>query len=276
MSLNSNADAPAVFEIDQELLSTTDQENVYTVTASGYSQVLTAYRQFPLPNDILFPWLHGVDGHSYQQNLFFGVRRCLPPQHRGILTIHADDSEKTRKRLVESVLSAEVIVSENQFLNQSQGEKGINLRNFQNQVCRYATLCDIFVYGQQAQQVAQAISKAQLDLHKQRLSQIEQAKKNAGARAVAGANKILYRTIIIKGNCKYCYLCCIFTFIYLWQDDFAVFERDFPYLVMYDSTGLNTGNYRPFNEIELDEMRDMSTASEITQNVWVSHINRDE
>jgi hypothetical protein len=45
---------------------------------------------------------------------------------------------------------------------------------------------------------------------------------------------------------------------------------------MYDSTGLNTGNYHPFNEIELDEMRDMSTASEITQNVWVSHLQVDE
>jgi hypothetical protein len=197
------------------LLSTTDQENVYTVTASGYNRVLKAYRQFPPPNDILFPWLHGVDGHSYQQNLFFGVRRCLPPHHRGILTIHADDSEKTRKRLVESVLSAEVIGSENQFLNQSQGEKGINLRNFQNQVCRYATLCDIFVYGQQAQQVAQAISKAQLDLHKQRLFQIEQAKKNAGARAVVDANKILYRTVIIKGNCKYDY--CYYIYIHLFM-----------------------------------------------------------
>ncbi|KAI8889103.1 hypothetical protein K501DRAFT_282497 [Backusella circina FSU 941] len=251
MSINDH-DIPQVFEIDQALLCATAQENIYTVTASAYNDILNSYRHFPLSNDILFPWLHGVDGHSYQQNLFFGVRRCLAPQHRGIMTIHADDNEKTRSRLVESVLSAEVIVSENQFLDQSQSEKGINLRNFQNQVSRYATLCDIFVYGQHAQQVTEAIAKAQLDLHKLRLTQIEQTKKNAGARAVVNANKILYRAIIIK-------------------DDFAVFERDFPHLVMYDSTGLNTGNYHPFNEIELNEMREMSAASEITRNVWAGN-----
>lgn len=51
-------------------------------------------------------------------------------------------------------------------------------------------------------------------------------------------------------------------------DEFSVFERDYPELVMYDSTGLLMQR-RDFVELENMQMREMSKATEITRNIWV-------
>lgn len=52
-------------------------------------------------------------------------------------------------------------------------------------------------------------------------------------------------------------------------DTFAVFERRFPTLVAIDSHGF-TRNKLNFFEREREEMRVLTQASEISENVWVS------
>ena len=186
--------ATSLFEIPDKSL-TLKQDNVYTITAKDFYELQSLYKQHPLPNNILFPWLHGVDGLSNQQNLFFGVRRSLPPNYRGILVIHCD--EKNTARLVDTVLPEQVLdPSTGEFY--ANNEKSINLRNFSNQVSRFATLCDIIVYGPQAEIFALAISEAQKTLYTVRQQQQEAVQSSAGKKAIANANTIVYKTIIIK------------------------------------------------------------------------------
>ncbi|OZJ06303.1 hypothetical protein BZG36_00687 [Bifiguratus adelaidae] len=66
-----------------------DDAPIYLLTASQYALLTSSYLSTPLPSNILFPWLHGVDGKNYQQNLFFGVRRCDVPKHRGLTIVYA-------------------------------------------------------------------------------------------------------------------------------------------------------------------------------------------
>lgn len=184
----------SLFDIPESLL-THKKDNLYTITAENYYKIQNDYKAFPLPNDILFPWLHGVDGTNNQQNLFFGVRRSLVPNYRGLLLVHCNELE-TASRLVESVLPFQVVLEEGQFIKNT--EVAINLRNFQNQIARFATICDIVLYGQHASSVAENVANAQSKIFKERQSQIEAVKKSAGKRAIVNANQIIYKTIIIE------------------------------------------------------------------------------
>ncbi|CAO0799217.1 unnamed protein product [Mucor circinelloides] len=243
----------SLFEIPDDLI-TLKQDNIYTTTARQFAALHKLHVQSPLPNDILFPWLHGVDGYSNQQNLFFGVRRSMVPKYRGLMVIHCQDLETT-SRLIETVLPHQVLFMEPphqyEFINSYNKDISINLRNFQNQVSRFATICDLVLYGTHAHRLATELAAAQRKLHQERLTQIEAVQKSAGKRAVANANTLIYKTIVI-------------------EDEFSVFERDYPELVMYDSTGLLMQR-RDFVELENMQMREMSKATEITNNIWVGN-----
>jgi hypothetical protein len=198
----ASLDSTHLFDIPEHLL-VHNQDNVYTTTAQQFAEFNKAYKQFPLPNDILFPWLHGVDGFSHQQNLFFGVRRSLVPNYRGLMVLHCQELENT-SRLIESVLPQEVMFMEPpyqyEFINSYNRELQINLRNFKNQVSRFATICDIVLYGTHAQKVAVALASAQQKLHRERMAHIESVQRSAGKRAVVDANTITYKTIVIEGR----------------------------------------------------------------------------
>lgn len=196
-----------LFDIPDDLI-TLQQDNIYTTTARQFATFHKSYLQFPLPNDILFPWLHGVDGYSNQQNLFFGVRRSLVPTYRGLMVIHCHDSETT-SRLIETVLPQQVLLMEPphqyEFINSHKKDVSINLRNFENQVSRFSTICDIVLYGTHAQRLATELAAAQRKSHQERLAQIEAVQKSAGKRAVVNANTLIYKTIVIEGKCCLCF-----------------------------------------------------------------------
>lgn len=238
-----------IFEIPNDLLEA-NVNKTYYCSARDYISLYESFRRFPLPDDILFPWLHGVDGRSNQQNLFFRVRRSLVPRYRGMILIHCDLHEH-KQRLVESFLPLEILDNESHFLNKTSTETKINLRNFENQVRRMATLCDIFLYGEHAERLAPLIVRAQEEFYQERMEQIENVIRTAGQKAAANANRIQYKTIIIK-------------------DDFSVFEKEFPDYIMYNSTGLALKKTE-FNELEEIEMRQMSATCEVTEYVYVGH-----
>lgn len=183
-----------VFEIPETLISFT-HDNLYTTSASQFQQIQAVYKCTELPSDILFPWLHGVDGISNQQNLFFGVRRCMAPRYRGLLVVHCNP-EESKSRLVESVLPSQVINPDGHFF--PNNETSINLRNFQNQIARFATVCDVICYGQNAREIARTIASAQSRKYAERQIQIDVTCKTAGKRAVVNANDIIYKTIVIE------------------------------------------------------------------------------
>lgn len=257
-----------LFDIPEHLI-TPKSDNIYTTTAKQFNEIFTLYKQSPLPNNVLFPWLHGVDGNNNQQNLFFGVRRSLVPNYRGLMVVHCHDLENTA-RLVETVLPKQIVSLDpahpSEFINSYNKELSINLRNFQNQIARFSTVCDLVLYGSNAHEMATRVSAAQKKLYEQRSALLENTIRIAGKKATSNANRIIYKVIVIEGNC--CEKNKIALELTCLLDDFSVFERHFPELVLYDSTGLLL-RARNFFEMEHAQMREMSKAVEITKNVWV-------
>ncbi|CAH1755754.1 14543_t:CDS:2 [Entrophospora sp. SA101] len=148
--------SPSVFEVFPII---SENPLIRGLTASHYYRIHETYYTQSLPNNMLFPWLHGVDGSNVQQNNFFCVNNCPVPEHRGITLIQADEGSE-RSQLIGSVFPM------------ADGE-GINLRNFKIQVAKYATISDIIVYGEDGLnenvlKVAKQVAWAQQILREQR------------------------------------------------------------------------------------------------------------
>ncbi|KAI8149218.1 protein-tyrosine phosphatase-like protein [Fennellomyces sp. T-0311] len=252
----TKTDDQQTFDIPASALTRVLQTDpvIYGISADEFYTIQQLYVSTPLPNDILFPWLHGVNGRSYQQNLFFGVRRSIVPQHRGLTLVHADESCPYSARLSQAVLPSELLTQQEDgvaFINTSETDHTINLRNFKIQVSRYGSISDVVVYGYGAHQVAQKVAEAQARLRRERLEHLEQIRKTAGSSAVKDANDLSYRVLVIT-------------------DPFTTIEERYPELVSYDSNGVCI-NTVSFWEREREEMRVMSGATEITPNVWVGN-----
>ncbi|KAJ2959200.1 hypothetical protein NQZ79_g5272 [Umbelopsis isabellina] len=227
---------------------------IYAITADQYNHIQNTYFATPLPNDILFPWLHGVSGRSYQQCLFFGIRQCLVPVHRGLTIVHADAAFPNESRLVGSVLPSEILAcngDSSDFLDTTETELGINLRNFRIQVARYATISDIVVYGSGAIDVARRISAAQQRIKAQRQEQLKSIKQQNGNRPLQAVNDLDYRTFVVI-------------------EPFETFEQKHIDLVCLDSQG-NAINRINFWEQEREEMYVLTKASQISKGVWLGN-----
>lgn len=168
-------------------------DNVYMITADQCAEIYSSYMSTPLPDDILFPWLHGVDGQYYLQNLFFGVDKVEIPRHRGMMVVHADSMCPHHARIVHSVLPHEILddaTSDDDnpsFADTSRGPN-VHLRNFKIQIARYATISDIIVYGCDAHAVAARIANAQTKLREKR-------QKDNG-----NGSLLEYRVLMIRGT----------------------------------------------------------------------------
>ncbi|KAI8099233.1 uncharacterized protein BX664DRAFT_320740 [Halteromyces radiatus] len=268
-----------------ELITPTNVKQEYTIfliNAHQYNEMQAQYARHPLPaDDILFPWLHGIDGTNYQQSLFFGVRRMVVPKHRGLVLIHADHGQARgdpfHSRLVQSFLPSDIITCSNSnddgieamgnnsnsrsnievdnqwtFRQADQKEStGIHLRNFKIQPWRYASISDIVIYGKNAESIAQRIAMAQTDIHHKRQLYHDRLRKTAGKRAIVDSNDLSYRIFIIT-------------------DTFDVFENHYPELVWYNSLGHVLNNIC-FLEREKTEMQEMTSATELTENIWLGN-----
>ncbi|CAG8738161.1 5879_t:CDS:2, partial [Acaulospora morrowiae] len=199
---------------------------IRALTASQYYLIHEAYYSTPLPNNILFPWLHGVDGTNLQQNKFFDIHECSVPEHRGVTVVQAEEGT-LKCQLVGSVYPSDILgqncTEDGQtvrgFLKVSDGE-GINLRNFKIQVAKYATLSDIIVYGEDG-----GLSENVLEIAKQAAWAQQIFRKDK-------PNLMEYEVFVIVGD-------------YTQQDHFSGAERE--------------------------EMRLLTSASEISTNVWLGN-----
>ncbi|KAI8328732.1 hypothetical protein BC941DRAFT_444458 [Chlamydoabsidia padenii] len=253
----------------EQLLNNTATEpcstTIYRISAQQYNDLQAIYVKHPLPPDsLLFPWLHGVNGTNYQECLFFGVRRMVVPKHRGLVLVHANGSSNQvvseRSRLVQSFLPEDILMAvhpsdneeetwgfrDNTTVSSSSG--GIHLRNFKIQPYRYASISDIVIYGDQAETIARRVSQAQHRIYQERQVHHQRLRQSSGKRAIVDCNDITYRILIIR-------------------DTIDTFEKYFPELVWYNSNGHLMNNVS-FLEREKREMREMSGAQELTDNIW--------
>ncbi|CAG8564283.1 6719_t:CDS:2, partial [Scutellospora calospora] len=220
---------------------------IRALTISQYYLIHETYYTTPLPND-LFPWLHGIDGKNPIQNNFFGLNNQEEypvPIHRGVTVVQAEGAEEClRSQLLGSVLPTDILdygdsndCSVRGFLKVSDCE-GINLRNFKIQVAKYATISDIIVYGENG------LNENVLNI----------AKQMAWAQQIFGEenpNILEYEVFVIV-------------------EPFSIFEEEYPELVAVDSQGI-IRNKIDFSEQEREEMRILTSASEISTNVWLGN-----
>ncbi|CAG8448545.1 14285_t:CDS:2 [Cetraspora pellucida] len=239
--------SPSPIEFDAFPLVNEDPP-IRALTASQYYLIHETYYTTPLPND-LFPWLHGVDGTNPIQNSFFGLRlqeECPVPKHRGVTVVQAE--EMLRSQLVGSVMPTDILdygdledldedYSARSFLKIMDTE-GINLRNFKIQVVKYATISDIIIYGENG------LNENVLNIAKQMAWAQQNFRK-------ANPNILEYEVFVII-------------------EPFSLFEEEYPELVAIDSQGI-IRNKIDFSEQEREEMRILTSASEISTNVWLGN-----
>ncbi|BGP38695.1 tyrosine/serine/threonine protein phosphatase pps1 [Rhodotorula kratochvilovae] len=115
----------------------------------------------------------------------------------------------------------------------------VNLRHFRLQACKYATVSDVVVYGENGidESVVETATK------------VREAMDREFERR--GGQGIRYNVFVIS-------------------DPFAVFERSFPKLVAVDSHGFSRNRLDFFNR-EREEMRVLTEKSEIGPNVWLGN-----
>ncbi|RIA98714.1 hypothetical protein C1645_749074 [Glomus cerebriforme] len=237
--------SPSVFDVFPFVC---EDPPIRALSGSQYYLIHEAYHSSPLPNDILFPWLHGVDGTSPAQNSFFGIQESPVPLHRGVTVVQAEE-QTSKCLLVGSVYPSDIfnppILNDGDhschelrtFLKMNDSE-GINLRNFKIQVAKYATLSDIVVYGENG------LNDSVLEIAKQ-AAWAQQALREENP------NGIDYEVFVIL-------------------DSFSFFEKEFPDLVAIDTQGI-IRNKVNFLEQEREEMRLLTAASEISHNVWLGN-----
>ncbi|KAF9427613.1 tyrosine/serine/threonine protein phosphatase pps1, partial [Podila epigama] len=87
---------------------------VRSISADDLHKLHQRFVTTPLPSESMFPWLHGVDGTSVNQNYFFGLNNSsshptpLPlPEHRGLILVHANKHEPGR--LLGSICPSEIL-----------------------------------------------------------------------------------------------------------------------------------------------------------------------
>ncbi|KAI8065126.1 hypothetical protein BC940DRAFT_335022 [Gongronella butleri] len=258
-------EATTLFEVPEALCERPEQVAIqqdgqvtlFHINVSQYAALQEAYARHPLPSH-LFPWLHGIDGHDYQQCLFFGVRRVLVPEHRGLVLVHAmgddNDSDKDalRNRMAHSLLPSDLIEQGDDGrwrFKKQETRQGIHLRNFNIQAWRYASISDLVIYGTHARSVAARLGEAQQIIYQQRQEYHDTIARSAGKRAVAKANRLHYRLFVI-------------------DDDMASIAQTCPQLVWYDENGVER-QCLDLNEREQLEMYALAKACEMTDHVWV-------
>lgn len=151
--------------------------------------------------------------------------------------------------------------------------QGISLRNFGIQLPIYATLSDIVIYSPKgltraafalAERFklaieAKAYERGMLSRHassppaspRRSLSISDSSMSGSSPRSAPGPCLTVYNVFIIT-------------------DPFSTFERDFPDLVGVTSAGVPV-NHMSFPDREMQEMQDLTHATEIHPNVWVGN-----
>ncbi|OAA59673.1 protein tyrosine phosphatase [Niveomyces insectorum RCEF 264] len=217
---------------------------LYSIDAAGVSAALDYIARQPLPDpSLVFPWFHGLHPSNYMQQAFFSQRRrtlrrtpcCL----RGLTVVKADGQLQTA-RLKGAVAPEEFLHLDPapEFLD-ADPQKGFSVRNFQIQTAKTAMTSDIIVYGDDAAAVEMLgwdIAAAQ--------------QKWRDKHELEGHAVPTYNTFVCTSP-------------------FSVFEESYPHIVAVDADGRLTGHVVDFFHQERREMYAMTTASEISHNVWL-------
>jgi dual specificity MAP kinase phosphatase len=198
----------------------------------------------PLPEPIhMYPWLHGLNPENHIQLGFFSSRkrsqRKPPHVWRGI-TIVKVGGDLSKARIKGAVAPHEVISATSRFLMADPPE-GFSVRNFQIQTAKLAPLSDIVVYGEDGVDRAEVLAVAEEFTNAQAAWRFKYDPMQ---------DRKSYNTFVLTSS-------------------FSEFEKKCAPWVAVDSRGRLTGQSMDFIQWERQEMCEMSSASEISENVWL-------
>jgi len=216
--------------------------------------------------------MHGLHAENQLQLAFFVARkkalRRTPKCIRGLTIVKAggDISHSKLKGAIEpeEILAPALAAKDKgvadlgDFL-EIDPKDGFNVRNFQIQACKMATVSDIVVYGdgrtprQEVERLAKCIARAQTAWQKR-------------TEGLSGGPR-LFNTFVLTGKSQRWFGRCAMSNYF--ADDFTSIEATHPELVAIDSDGCMTGNVMDFFHWERLEMCAMSAATEISRNVWL-------
>jgi len=188
---------------------------VYSISAATLSDAIHHLATQPLPSpQQVFPWLHGLHAENQLQLAFFLARkkasRRIPKCIRG-LTIVKAGGDLTHSKLTGAIDPEEILLTPGrvgkdkkvddagEFLDIDPRD-GFNVRNFQIQACKMATVSDVVVYGddhtprQEVEWLARRIARAQAAWQK----------KVDGSHATSR----LFNTFVLSGNILRCGFVC--------------------------------------------------------------------
>ena len=80
----------------------TDVSPLRKMSASQFADLFTRYASTDVPHAVVFPFMHGVDGENYEQNIFFGAPLSgMPtPKYRGLTIVRANMPTAQQKSLL--------------------------------------------------------------------------------------------------------------------------------------------------------------------------------
>ncbi|GAA5946181.1 hypothetical protein JCM10213_001632 [Rhodosporidiobolus nylandii] len=269
--------------------------HIHILSASDYADLHDRHARVKLPEREMFPWAHGGADlpHSAAAH-YFGYARgkaAEVPDYRGLTTIYCPPSPVQSRSSSRSLLrrgftaSFASWTSSNSSTTASSSASSscspsppppstptcrlvsafdaptilttasngvttfnlpspstfqtVNLRHFALQAAKYASISDIVVYGENG------IDEAVVEM----ATKVREAVNHEWERR--GCRGVRYNVFIVS-------------------DPFSAFERDFPRLVSIDSHGFSR-NRLNFFEREKEEMRVLTQASEIGENVWLGN-----
>ncbi|GAA5973075.1 hypothetical protein JCM21900_004579 [Sporobolomyces salmonicolor] len=267
---------------------------IRVLTAEQYAELHERDARAKLVEKELFPWSHGGADLPYTPaTQYFGFSKgkaAAAPNYRGLTTVKApsppapspSSRNLLRRKLTSfsswSASSSDTLSSSSSFhspspspppsstptcrlvssfdatkilsTHPSSGQttfalpaashfQTVNLRHFALQAAKYATVSDIVVYGEDGidENVVETAAK------------VKEAMEHEWKRR--GGQGVRYHVFMVA-------------------EPFSVFERDHPALVAVDSHGFSR-NRLDFFEREKEEMRVLTQASEIGENVWLGN-----
>ncbi|GAA6002091.1 hypothetical protein JCM10207_003068 [Rhodosporidiobolus poonsookiae] len=266
---------------------------VRILTAHQYADLQQQYSHCHLPEKDFFPWAHGGANIPHTPAAqYFGFpkgKAAEVPNHRGMTTVYvapppapsrSQSRNIFRRGLASSFSSWSSSASSTGSSSSSSGSPSppppsgpvcrlasafdastiltthpsgattfalpdprtfhtVNLRHFGLQAAKYATISDIVVYGENGidESVIEVAAKV-------REAMDHEAKSRGGC-------GVRYNVFVVS-------------------DPFSVFERDFPHLIAIDSLGFSKTRNNFFDR-EREEMRVLTEASEIGENVWLGN-----
>ena len=217
---------------------------IFGIDARTLGEALDHQATQPLPDPShMFPWLHGLHPDNHLQLGFFASRkrtqRKPPKAWRGITVVKLGGN-LSKSRIRGAVAPHEVVSPLSRFL-MADPPDGFSVRNFQIQTAKLATLSDIVVYGEDGADQLELISLAE----EFALAQAAWRLKHDPMQ-----ERKPYNTFVLT-------------------ESFSEFEQTCPDWVATDANSRSTGNCMDLVQWERLEMSTMSSASEISANIFL-------